>query len=86
MGNKRENIALVLFCTGIVWFFVENWHFGWHLTAKSSLEAFAGDAPVWILIGLGYFVRPTKIEKNTYNIEQAHMILTGDTTIDKKKK
>lgn len=71
--NKRERIALYLFIAGVVWWIADNFYFGWNMRAESALEGVA-DFIVWVLWGLAFFIRPTRIE-NT-KIEHTTMVNT----------
>lgn len=70
---KREKIALILFIVGVIWWFAENAYFGWNRQPESALEGIA-DFMVWVFWGLGFFIKPTRIE-NT-KIEHTTMINT----------
>lgn len=61
MVSKREKIALGLAITGIVWYFAENFYFGWNAKPESALEG-AADFMVWVFWVLAFFIKPTRIE------------------------
>lgn len=77
MIEKREKIALGLFIFGILWYFGENFYFGWHLHVQSAVEGVA-DFMVWVFWGLAFFIRPTRIEKHESIINANHVEMTNN--------
>lgn len=78
--NKREKIAFGLAITGIVWYFAQNFYFGWNMKPESVAEGIT-DFMVWIFWVLAYFIKPSRVEHKTEN--HLHNITTDNIEIIK---
>lgn len=64
--NKREKLAMAMAVSGVFFWFMETWYFGFNLRAMTPQEVAADTLALGVII-IAFFIRPTRMEYHAHH-------------------